>query len=69
MSKCPCEQCISFAICKVQINDMNMPDVTQFSIARDCETLIEYIRGRSDGIRERVDIARKTLGIGVLYYE
>ena len=67
MNESPCKQCISFAICKVQINIMEIPDVTQFSIARDCKTLVEYIRGDSDGIMGRVNIARKTLGIGVLY--
>lgn len=67
MIESPCKQCISFAICKVQINDMKIPDVTQFSMARDCEVLREYINGASDGVRVRVDSARKTLGIGALY--
>jgi len=67
MIESPCKQCISFAICKGQINDMETPDVTQFSIARDCESLREYINDTSDGIRVRVDSARKTLGIGALY--
>lgn len=67
MSESPCKQCISYAICKIQINDMETPDVTQFSMARDCEPLGRYISGASDSIRVRIDEARKTLGIGALY--
>lgn len=66
MSESPCKQCISFAICKIQINDMETPDVTHFSIARDCETLRKYI-GHDPGVRPRIDVTRKLFGIGTLY--
>lgn len=66
--KCPCEQCISFAICNAQINSMNIPDVTRHSIERNCEILMEYIKAdtRHDN-GPLVDKTRKLFGLRLLY--
>ncbi len=68
--KCPCEQCISFAICNAQINSMNIPDVTRHSMDRECESLMQYIRAntRSDN-GSLVDNTRRLFGLGLLYDE
>jgi hypothetical protein len=43
MNKCPCEECISFAICNARIKEMEDPDVTRFSFNVDCDLLLDYI--------------------------
>jgi len=43
MIKCPCEECISFAICNAKIKSMHTPDISNFSSMIDCEILSEYI--------------------------
>ena len=67
--KVPCEQCISFAICNVQIKEMKEPDVTQFSMKMNCDNLKGYIRLGVKGDHatyNRVEIAnaRKLFGLG-----
>lgn len=43
MNIIPCEECISFAICNVQIKQKYPKDVTQFSLIKNCEMLQDYI--------------------------
>ena len=42
--KIPCEECISYAICNVQIKQMKVPDVTRFSLNKGCDRLQKFIR-------------------------
>ncbi len=67
MNESPCKQCISFAICKVQIKGMKSPNVTQFSAMRNCEILKEYVYMDHPGAGMRIDSARIALGLGALY--
>ena len=65
--KCPCEECISFAICKIEVNSMETPDVTQHSMARQCETLMQYIRIKDRRLYEpKVVITRKLFGLDAI---
>ena len=68
MNKCPCEQCISYAICNAQVNSMNIPDVTGYSIERNCEALMQYIKvnTRCDN-GALVDNTRRLFGLRLLY--
>ena len=43
MTKCPCEECISYAICNSIINDMSSPKVRRLVDARDCFDLFHYL--------------------------
>jgi len=51
MLNCPCEECISFAICYARIREeFNIPDVVQYSKRRRCKDLRAYLfRSRSSG--------------------
>ena len=42
--KIPCKECISFAICNAKIKQMITPDVTRFSMARECDALQSFLR-------------------------
>ena len=68
MNRCPCEECISFAICKIEVNAMKNPDVTQHSMARECEVLMQYIRIKNRKLNESAVIeARKLFGLDIMY--
>ena len=69
IKKCPCENCITFPICRNQIRNMQNPDVTQFSGKKPCELLEEYVYADSnnDSNEIEIDIARDLFGIGKLY--
>ena len=41
--KCPCEECISYAICNSMVKAMNTPDVCQLSIYKNCPDLKVYL--------------------------
>jgi len=43
MDKCPCEECISFAICYARIREVEIPDIIQYSAERGCEDLRKYV--------------------------
>jgi len=67
-TKCPCEQCITFPICRNQIRDMRSPDVTLFSGKKPCHLLQDYVYGEPHGVNEiEIDTARDLFGIGRLY--
>ena len=41
--KCPCEECISLAICNNTIKDMPEPKVRTLAIVRQCHDLFCYL--------------------------
>jgi len=41
--KCPCEECISFAICNNTIKDMPKPKVKALATVRQCYDLLYYL--------------------------
>jgi len=65
--KCPCEQCITFVICMIQVRNMKQPDVTQFSVEKPCQLLQDYIYDGRIGNEIEIDTTRKIFGIGTLY--
>lgn len=44
MMKSPCKECITFAVCNMEIKQMPSPDVTQFSMSKDCDMLQSFLR-------------------------
>jgi hypothetical protein len=58
--KCPCEQCISFAICYAKIRELEIPDVVKYSAKRGCRDLRNYVYGMVKG---RVAITRLLFGL------
>jgi hypothetical protein len=42
--KCPCEECISFAICNAQIKSMGIPSVINHAIYKKCSTLHKFMK-------------------------
>ena len=70
--KCPCEECISFAICNSIIRDQQVPDVSQFSLDRNCEQLKEFVGmglpiPNRELFREYINNARKVFGLEELF--
>ena len=64
--KCPCEQCISFAICNSIIRDKEVPDVSQHSLDKDCYELQQFLgMGLGDRklCKKDVNNARKIFGL------
>ena len=58
MDKCPCEECISFAICNSVMR--NIEDVTHLAIERDCTMLSKYVLEEDHNIYfKKINIARK----------
>jgi len=46
--KCPCEKCISYAICNAVLKEMEDPDVVTLSSDANCISLRNYLcNGRS----------------------
>jgi hypothetical protein len=41
--KCPCKECISYAICNSIINDMDSPEVKRLADIRHCLDLFHYL--------------------------
>lgn len=41
--KCPCEECISLAICNGIIKSMENPDITRFTIKKKCRDLTDFL--------------------------
>ena len=71
MNRCPCEQCITFVICMIQVRNMKQPDITQFSGKKPCQLLQDYIydgrgKGNPIGNELKIDATRKLFGIGTL---
>jgi len=64
--KCPCEKCISFAICNSIIKDMKVPDVSGLSLDKDCCALKDFLgMDLSDRklLKKDIDTARKIFGL------
>lgn len=61
--KCPCEECISFAICNMKIKE----SVGQHSVMRECCDLQEYLglnrQFRRRSYRDQINFARKLFGL------
>jgi hypothetical protein len=58
MNKCPCEKCISFAICNSIMK--KIMDVTHLSIERNCSAISKYIKEEDPtSYYKKVNIARK----------
>jgi len=70
MIKCPCEECISLAICNSSIRKMTKPDVCQYSILRKCEELKMYInfyaKSESEMDISNIDNARRVFGLPII---
>ncbi len=64
--KCPCKDCITYAMCRLQIRSMYNPDVTRFSISKKCKVLMKYIEVDLQGYDREIDVARKLFGIGTI---
>ena len=68
-TKCPCKQCISFAICNSMIKEMVIPDITNHSVFKDCSDLHNYIGANNkdaihtDTHRKEINITRKIFGV------
>ncbi len=73
MGKCPCMECISFAICNTNIRKMLKPDVCQHSILRKCKELKAYINIYAESESEmdisNIDDARRIFGLSIIYRE
>ena len=41
--KCPCEECISYAICNARLKEMEEPDVVKLSSRVNCVSLRSYV--------------------------
>ena len=64
--KCPCEECISFAICNSIIKDMEVPDVSHLSLDKDCYELKDFLgMDLSDRklFKKDINTARKIFGL------
>ncbi len=56
--KCPCEQCISFAICNSIMKKIE--DVTHLSIEKNCSSLSKYVREADNAMYyKKINVARK----------
>ena len=68
--KCPCEECISFAICNSNIRKMHRPDVCQHSLSRKCKELQEYISVFAESESEmdisNIDNTRLIFGLPII---
>jgi len=72
MIKCPCEECITYAICRVEVRRMINPNVSQLSLIKECELLMKYLRIARDhscekGNEKFIDIARRQFGLSGLW--
>jgi hypothetical protein len=64
--KCPCKECISYAICNSIIRNKEIPDVSQHSLNRNCDDLQHFLgMGLGDRKLCKRDInnARKVFGL------
>ena len=43
MSKCPCEECITYAMCNARLKEMTRPEICVLAKEVDCKVLISYI--------------------------
>ena len=41
--KCPCEECISFAICNIEVKGMKPIDVISLALHKNCLALYEFL--------------------------
>ena len=56
--KCPCEQCISFAICNSIMKKVE--DVTHLSMEKNCSALSDYVREEDNTMYyKKINVARK----------
>jgi len=63
--KCPCEQCISFAICNSMMK--KIMDVSHLSIEKDCSTLRKYIQEEDHTLYfKKVNVARKLYNLPLI---
>ena len=73
MKKCPCVECISFAICNTNIRKMLKPDICQHSILRKCAVLKAYINIYAESESEmdisNIDNTRRIFKLSVIYRE
>ena len=60
MNKCPCEQCISYAICYARIREIEIPDVVMYSGRRKCTDLRDYLFSKE---KDRVMKTRIVFGL------
>ena len=64
--KCPCEECISFAICNSVMKEIM--DISHLTIERDCIILRRYIQEKdSDLYYEKINAARKLYNLPLLH--
>jgi len=73
MDKCPCKECITYAMCRVEVRRMINPNVTYLSNIKDCDLLMKYLRITKDHSCEKdnekfIDIARRQFGLTVLWW-
>lgn len=70
MNKCPCIECISFAICNTNIRNMPKPDVCQHAILRKCKELKVYINIYAEKDSDldilNIDNARRIFGLSII---
>lgn len=45
---------------------MDNPDVTRFSISKECVALMKYIQVELEGYDEEIDATRKLFGMGTI---
>ena len=71
-NKCPCEECITYAMCRAEVRRMPNPNVSQLSDIKQCEPLRKYLRinkphGCESGNEKFIDTARITFGLSGLW--
>jgi len=73
MNKCPCEKCISLAICNNIIRDMPKPEVTRHSERRQCCDLQEYLgvdeENRRPLYQDQINTTRKLFGLPPMSFQ
>jgi len=64
MIKCPCEECISFAICNIEIKTYAIPEVCLLSKRVKCDALKDYVGITLQQVNyKEVDNARVIFGL------
>ena len=62
--KCPCEECISYVMCRIKFKITKDSIIKVSTIAKDCEILTDYLFRTSirTTIGDKIRYARKVLG-------
>lgn len=71
-NKCPCKDCITYAMCRAEVRGMVNPNVSQLGIRKKCEPLLNYLRISGSkcesGNELFIDTARRAFGLERLWW-